>query len=162
MGVLPWSKGNAQRKFVDLINEATFKWANWDPPKVIQVSPSPLHHHPSFRRTALVTDRRFWHYRQEDGRVESRGERLYTPADQAHRAGLSRVRGSRDRSVSDTLSTSEEAGYTSRRRRVSLQLDPSYVRLFSPQCSAAPPLLMTRVSLSKAGGNSTPSAARSC
>lgn len=38
MGVLPWSKGNAQRKFVDLVNEATFKWANWDPPKNIQVS----------------------------------------------------------------------------------------------------------------------------
>ena len=40
MGVLPWGKVNAQRKFIDLINEATFKWANWDPPKVIQVSPS--------------------------------------------------------------------------------------------------------------------------
>jgi hypothetical protein len=37
MGILPWSKGNAQRKFVDLVNEATFKWANWDPPKVIQI-----------------------------------------------------------------------------------------------------------------------------
>jgi hypothetical protein len=37
MGILPWSKGNAQRKFIDLINEATFKWANWDPPKVIQI-----------------------------------------------------------------------------------------------------------------------------
>ncbi|KAI9434885.1 hypothetical protein H4582DRAFT_2080554 [Lactarius indigo] len=35
MGV--WTKGNAQRKFIDLINEATFKWANWDPPKVIQI-----------------------------------------------------------------------------------------------------------------------------
>ncbi|KAH9030747.1 hypothetical protein EDB85DRAFT_2146479 [Lactarius pseudohatsudake] len=35
MGV--WTKVNAQRKFVDLINEATFKWANWDPPKVIQI-----------------------------------------------------------------------------------------------------------------------------
>ena len=42
MGVLPWARGNAQRKFIDLINEATFKWANWDPPKVLQVSsPSP-------------------------------------------------------------------------------------------------------------------------
>jgi hypothetical protein len=37
MGVLPWSKCNAQRKFLDLINEATFKWANWDPPKVLQI-----------------------------------------------------------------------------------------------------------------------------
>ncbi|KAH9007496.1 hypothetical protein EDB84DRAFT_1553914, partial [Lactarius hengduanensis] len=32
------TKVNAQRKFVDLINEATFKWANWDPPRVIQKS----------------------------------------------------------------------------------------------------------------------------
>ena len=48
MGILPWSKGNAQRKFVDLINEATFKWANWDPPKVIQVGG--LSYSPSFRR----------------------------------------------------------------------------------------------------------------
>ncbi|KAH9024613.1 hypothetical protein EDB85DRAFT_2277536, partial [Lactarius pseudohatsudake] len=30
-------KVNAQRKFVNLINEATFKWANWDPPRVIQI-----------------------------------------------------------------------------------------------------------------------------
>ncbi|KAH9013125.1 hypothetical protein EDB84DRAFT_1533549, partial [Lactarius hengduanensis] len=35
MGVC--TKVNAQRKFVDLINEATFKWANWDPPRVIQI-----------------------------------------------------------------------------------------------------------------------------
>ncbi|KAH9024883.1 hypothetical protein EDB85DRAFT_2150197 [Lactarius pseudohatsudake] len=33
-----WTTVNAQRKFVDLINEATFKWANWDPSKVIQKS----------------------------------------------------------------------------------------------------------------------------
>ncbi|KAH9046202.1 hypothetical protein EDB84DRAFT_1467214, partial [Lactarius hengduanensis] len=35
MGVC--TKVNAQRKFIDLINEATFKWANWDPPRVIQI-----------------------------------------------------------------------------------------------------------------------------
>ncbi|KAI9438426.1 hypothetical protein BJY52DRAFT_1129605, partial [Lactarius psammicola] len=27
----------AQRKFIDLIKEASFKWANWDPLKVIQI-----------------------------------------------------------------------------------------------------------------------------
>ena len=62
-----WSK-KAHRKFIDLINGVTFKLANLNPSKVIQVSPSPLHHRPSFRRTrtghhrALATDRRFWHY----------------------------------------------------------------------------------------------------
>jgi len=52
MSFVPWSKGNPQRKFVDLIHEATYKWANWDPPKVIQVSPpSPsLHHCPPCQR----------------------------------------------------------------------------------------------------------------
>jgi hypothetical protein len=37
MGILPWSKGNAQRKFNDLINEATFKFPNWDPSKTLQI-----------------------------------------------------------------------------------------------------------------------------
>ncbi|KAF8266435.1 hypothetical protein EI94DRAFT_1733213 [Lactarius quietus] len=37
MGVLPWPKGNPQRKFIDLVNEATFKWATWDPPRHIQI-----------------------------------------------------------------------------------------------------------------------------
>jgi hypothetical protein len=34
---LPWAKTSAQRKYIDLIHEAAFRWANWDPPKVIQV-----------------------------------------------------------------------------------------------------------------------------
>ncbi|KAH8989627.1 hypothetical protein EDB86DRAFT_2807796 [Lactarius hatsudake] len=33
---LPWTKENAQRKYIDLIKEASSKWANWDPPKRIQ------------------------------------------------------------------------------------------------------------------------------
>ncbi len=35
---LPWSKEHAQRKYIDLIKEASAKWANWDPPKRVQVS----------------------------------------------------------------------------------------------------------------------------
>ncbi|KAH9035741.1 hypothetical protein EDB85DRAFT_840328 [Lactarius pseudohatsudake] len=31
------SKRDNQRKFIDLINQATFKWANWDPQRVIQI-----------------------------------------------------------------------------------------------------------------------------
>jgi len=30
------SKRNSQRKYIDLINEASSKWANWDPPKRIE------------------------------------------------------------------------------------------------------------------------------
>ena len=30
-------KRNPQRKYIDLINEASSKWANWDPPKRIEV-----------------------------------------------------------------------------------------------------------------------------
>lgn len=48
--VLPWEKTDAQRKYIELTNEATFKWANWDPPKVIQVS-HPLQYQSSLRRT---------------------------------------------------------------------------------------------------------------
>ncbi|KAH9042230.1 hypothetical protein EDB85DRAFT_1239832 [Lactarius pseudohatsudake] len=33
---LPWTKENAQRKYIDLIKEASSKWANWDPPKRIR------------------------------------------------------------------------------------------------------------------------------
>ncbi|KAH9023040.1 hypothetical protein EDB83DRAFT_2679128 [Lactarius deliciosus] len=88
MGV--WTKGNPQRKFVDLINEATFKWANWDPPKVIQVSPSPLHHSDAAEPPVLqIGD--FGTIDKKSGRVESRGEHLYAPGDQAYRAGLSRI-----------------------------------------------------------------------
>jgi hypothetical protein len=37
--LVSWTNGNgnAQRKYIDLINEATSKWANWDPPKRIRV-----------------------------------------------------------------------------------------------------------------------------
>jgi len=33
---LPWAKDNAQRKYIDLIKEASSKWANWDPPKRVR------------------------------------------------------------------------------------------------------------------------------
>jgi len=35
--MVPWSRRSAPRKYIDLINEATFKRANWDPPLVIQI-----------------------------------------------------------------------------------------------------------------------------
>ena len=31
------SRRNPQRKYIDLINEASAKWANWDPPRRIKV-----------------------------------------------------------------------------------------------------------------------------
>ncbi len=31
------SRRNPQRKYIDLINEASSKWANWDPPRRIKV-----------------------------------------------------------------------------------------------------------------------------
>ena len=35
---------NPQRKYIDLINEASCKWANWDPQRRIKVcSPLPIH-----------------------------------------------------------------------------------------------------------------------
>ncbi len=37
------AKEIAQRKYINLIKEATEKWSNWDPPKTIHVSiASPL------------------------------------------------------------------------------------------------------------------------
>ncbi|KAI0304507.1 hypothetical protein B0F90DRAFT_1625955 [Multifurca ochricompacta] len=36
MPLFPWSKEHAQRKYIDLIKEASSKWANWDPTKPIQ------------------------------------------------------------------------------------------------------------------------------
>jgi hypothetical protein len=162
MGVLPWSKCNAQRKFLDLINEATFKWANWDPPKVLQVSRRPpfiaVHH----SELGIITaDRRFWYHRQENWRVESRREYIYTPGGQTYRAGIPRVRGCRDRSVPDPLSASEEAGCKRRCRLVSLQLDVSY-RMRRRAHHIVSVLPKTRVSPSGADGNSTPSVVRSC
>ena len=35
---LPWTKENAQRKYIDLIRETSSLWANWDPPKRVRVS----------------------------------------------------------------------------------------------------------------------------
>jgi len=35
--MVPWSRGNVRRKYIDLIHKASSKWGNWDPLLVIHI-----------------------------------------------------------------------------------------------------------------------------
>ncbi|SRR6266702_1120895 len=89
---LPWAKENAQRKYIDLIKEASSKWANWDPPKRIQVS-LVIHSSPHFLIVSPFHQigRRLRHSQPEDGGVPGRGKYIYAPGYRIDRQRVSSV-----------------------------------------------------------------------